>query len=714
MVWNGMKIMAVAGALGAASLFAGVHQMENLGRGLIAANTGSGMLVSWRLLGTDSPAAEFNLYRDGAKIATVGAKDPTDFLDASGKTTSVYEVAPVADGAEGPRSPLVMTFDRTVTDGTSRKTFPYRTLTLDRPAQLTMPDKSTCTYTPGDMSAGDLDGDGEYELVVKWDPGNAQDNSKTGYTGNVYIDAYKLTGKKLWRIDLGKNIRAGAHYTQFMVYDLDGDGTAEVAMKTSDGTVDGTGKAIGAANADYRSADGLILSGKEYLTVFNGRTGAAMASIDYWPARNIQPMTKAGWGDTYGNRSERMLAAVAYLDGVHPSLIMCRGYYTYSYLAAYNFDGKAIKNVWRYSSPQGKELYGQGNHNISVGDIDADGYDEIVYGAAALNHDGSFRYSTGFGHGDALHLSDMDPDRAGLEVWDIHEDTGSKYSDEFRKADGTVYFGTLQTGSDNGRGLAADIDSTHRGFEMWSGHGSGVFDVKGNVISTKKPSVNFRIYWDGDLYDELFDGGTVTKWNGSGTDVLFAASAANSSSTINGTKSVPNISADLLGDYREEFVLYSTANPAQINIFTTPYTSPHRVYTLMSDPQYRVSVAWQNVAYNQPPHLGYFLPDHADTKLSALSISVPGGQVTPEMAPAPAISGAYWNSAREFVAPASGVLSLEVFRLNGDRIASLSMNVVRGANAVNLDRLHLGNGIYLVRSRLNGQFAGTVREMIAK
>ncbi|NLG40041.1 MAG: dockerin, partial [Fibrobacter sp.] len=306
--------------LGFSSSFAATRQMEYLDRGVVAVKVSNGVYLSWRLLASDAPNTEFKIYRSGTLIKTVAGNEGTNFVDVSGAASSKYAVSAVVNGSESAKSKEVDVWADQ-----------YKTLTLDRPKQLTMPDGSTCTYAPGDMSVGDLDGDGQYELIVKWDPSNAKDNSQSGYTGNVYIDGYKLDGTKLWRIDLGRNIRAGAHYTQFMVYDLNGDGFAEVAMKTSDGTVDGLGKVIGTASADYRTGTGTIMSGKEFLTVFDGRNGAAVTTIDYLPGRSVT----TSWGDTYGNRSERMLAAIAYLDGVHPSLVMVRGYYTNSYLVAY-------------------------------------------------------------------------------------------------------------------------------------------------------------------------------------------------------------------------------------------------------------------------------------------------------------------------------------------------------------------------------------------
>jgi hypothetical protein len=576
------------------------------------------------------------LYRDGEKIASIGKTAGTNYLDKDGNATSKYTVAAVVNGKEGEKVAAEVVFTDAKKDGSVN--FPYKVLKLDVPASQKMPDGSTCNYTPNDMSVGDLDGDGQLDLVLKWDPSNAQDNSKDGYTGSVFVDGMKLDGTRLWRIDLGKNIRAGAHYTQFMVYDLDGDGIAEIVMKTSDGTVDGKGKVIGDASKDYRTSAGRIMSGNEYLTVFKGNTGEEVTTIDYWPKRNISN----SWGDTYGNRSERMLAAIAYLDGVHPSVIMNRGYYTMAYLVAYDFDGKNLKERWKHTSDKsGQGLYGEGNHNLSVGDLDGDGKDEIVFGAAALKSDGTLLYRTGFGHGDAMHLSDMDPDNPGLELYDVHEDKQNKYSEEFRDKDGKVIWGTTQTEAgnvDNGRGMAADIDSTNRGFEMWSGTSKGARSVKGKVVTTTGLSQNFRIYFDGDLQDELMDatgsptvenggatGGKIDKYNsGKKTlDRLFSFYNVEGASLNNWTKANPCIVADLFGDWREEFIVRSASDPSKVIVFTTPFTSPYRVYTLMHDSHYRVSIAWQNVAYNQPPHLGYYLPDMVKS-LKQPSISVVG------------------------------------------------------------------------------------------
>lgn len=701
--------------------FAAPRQMENLSRGLVSANVGKGMLVSWRLLGTDAPNTEFNLYRDGTKIATIDGKGATNYLDASGSAASKYSVAAVVGGKEGEKSGLSFVFDKTASsDG---KSFPYKTLKLDRPGDMKMPDGSTCSYTPNDMSTADLDGDGELELVLKWDPSNQKDNSQGGYTGNVYIDAYKMDGKRMWRIDLGRNIRAGAHYTQFMVYDLDGDGVAEVAMKTSDGTVDGTGKVIGDKSKDYRTKTGTIMSGNEFLTVFSGKNGAEITTINYEPGRGI---TK-NWGDNYGNRSERMLAAIAYLDGVHPSLIMVRGYYTNAYVVAYDFDGKKLKQRWYHKSEKSRQgLNGQGNHNISVGDINGDGKDEIVFGAAALKSDGTVLYSTGLGHGDAMHLSDLDPDREGLELWDVHEEGNAKYGDELRAPDGKIIWGTPGNGKDNGRGLAADIDADNRGFEMWSSISDGVKNVKGKKISGSKPSVNFRIYFDGDLQDELFDG-AIDKWDTKGKKAnrYFTYGNVNKSTTNNGTKKNPCLVADLFGDWREELVLRSGGDAATVTIFGTPVATDYRVYTLMHDPHYRVSIAWQNVAYNQPPHLGYYLPD-AVKNLKQPSIYLAGSGTTPVI-PDTAGSGETptvidtndvvedsvetadpENPMKLIAGPVSvhkaGFAEVDIYNMSGRMVGSIAKSVLEGEPIVDLSNEPISKGTYIVRVKVDGKF----------
>lgn len=720
-----LKSLALVGCTsllfaGASVSSAATRQVEYLTRGLSVSAVATGVVVGWRLLGTDDPATEFNLYRDGEKIASIGAKDPTFYADTKGSTKSKYEVAAVVGGVEGSKSGAEVVLDEKIKD-VNNVHFPYRTLKLDVPAEQTMPDGSKCTYTPNDMSAGDLDGDGQLDLVLKWDPSNAQDNSKDGYTGTVFLDGLKLDGTRLWRIDLGKNIRAGAHYTQFMVYDLDGDGIAEIVAKTSDGTVDGKGTVVGDKSKDYRTSAGRIMSGNEFLTVFSGKTGEAITTIDYWPKIDVT----RNWGDTYGNRSERYLATIAYLDGVHPSVVMNRGYYTNAYLAAYNFDGKELKEVWKYKAEQsGQGLYGQGNHNLSVGDVDGDGYDEVVFGSGALNHDGTLRYTTGLGHGDAMHLSDIDPDNPGLEVWEVHEDKTVKYSDELHDKDGKILWGTAQQNVDNGRGMSADVDSNSRGLEMWSGVSGGIRSAKGELLASVTPSQNFRIYFDGDLQDELIDGtsdpnknngntgGKMEKYNSATKQVdrLFSFYNVNSASLNNWTKANPCLVADLFGDWREEFITRSGADPSVITIYTTPFTTPYRVYTLMHDTHYRMSIAWQNVAYNQPPHLGYYLPDAVkDLKKPAVYTVGHEDESTPSNPPlkAPDVGRnvAFAAANGKLLFAKAGFAEIRIYNAQGGLEKTVS-RTVSGGSEVDLKGEKLPRGVHWVRAFVDGIFVG--------
>jgi len=574
--------------------------MEKLNRGLIAVRVSSiQVFLSWRMLGSDPDNIAFNLYRDGVKINSAPISDVTNFTDNSSSANS-YTVKTVLNNAE--------TGEQNAAGVLANN---YFDIPMNVPAVMTMPDGSTCTYSPADCSAGDADGDGDYEIIVKWDPSNAKDNSQFGYTGNVYIDVYKLNGTQLCRIDLGKNIRAGAHYTQFQVADYDGDGKAEIFCKTAPGTRDGLGNYISKGpaatathTADYRNSSGYILTGPEYLTVFSALTGAELATAEYSPVRG----TVSSWGDSYGNRVDRFLAGTAYIDGVLPTAIMCRGYYTRATIAAWNYRNGTLSRVWLYDSgtTSGVGLYGQGNHNLSIADVDNDGKDEIVWGAGAVNDDGKLMYRTGLGHGDAMHLSDLDPDRKGLEVWEVHEETGAAYGEEMHDArTGAILWGTY-TGTDNGRGLAVNVIPGNRGFEMWSASGSGAMSKKGTVLSNSKGSMNFRIYWDGDKEDELLDGNTITKY---GVGALMTASGCSSN---NGTKSTPNLSADIFGDWREELILRTDDN-TKLRVFTTTIPTNFRTYTLMHDPVYRAGIAWQNTAYNQPPHLGFYMGDDMDT-----------------------------------------------------------------------------------------------------
>lgn len=619
---------------------------EKLSRGVVATKMAEGNLVSWRVFATDSKATAFDLY-DGQRIVASNLK-VSNYADTQGTPSSVYRVVAKEDGVEQETSGAVSPWGDIFT-----------TVQLDRPAG-----GKGYHYFPHDTSVGDVDGDGEYELIVMWDPDNRKDNGESGITGNPILDCYKLSDSytkatRLWRIDLGSNIRAGSHYTQFMVYDFDGDGKAEMICKTAPGSKDGAGNYVSEASDEpaiknvnnrlsFVNGDGHILRGAEFLTVFDGMTGAAIHTVWYNPNRAggsgiaaSHPTDASFWSDVYGNRAERYLACVAYLAGAdaNPSAVMCRGYYTRAYLWAVDFDGQKLSTRWLHASlsptevqltdkdgstqswtyttntsgitGSGNTAYGQGCHNISVADVDNDGKDEIMFGGAAIDDDGSLLYSTGLGHGDAQHLGDLLPDRPGLELFMVHED--APYGWTVRDAATGEILIHVTGKDDTGRGMSADVNATRRGHEFWSSDTYDVCGADGSVISTTaaaRPSYCFRIYWDGDAYDELLDGLKLEKPTATDGTYRLVSLGRYGNAASYGTKANPNLSADLFGDWREEIILFSKTDSSVINIFSTNVATKLRVPTLMHDHQYRLSIAWQNVGYNQPPHLGYYLLDY--------------------------------------------------------------------------------------------------------
>jgi rhamnogalacturonan endolyase len=577
-------VVAVAGAGVAVNADAAVAptaaavQRENLDRGLISVRSGTGNLVSWRLLGTEAATTGFHVYRGATRLTTAPVTNSTNFLDAGAAATASYTVRAVVDGKEQAASPASLAFATG-----------YRDVPISKPA---------ANYTANDASVGDLDGDGRYEIVLKWDPADSKDNSQSGVTGNVFVDAYRLDGTRLWRVDLGRNIRAGAHYTQFQVFDYDGDGRAEVAMKTADGTRDGAGKVIGAASADHRNSAGYVLTGPEFLTMFDGRTGAALSTVNYDPPRG----SVAAWGDKYGNRVDRFLAATAYLDGSRPSLIMARGYYTRTVIAAWDFRNGTLTKRWTFDSDKHSGYAGQGNHSLAVADVDADGRQEIVYGSMAVDDTGAPLWTTGNGHGDAMHVGDLDPARAGLEVFKVDEDASKPSSWLAEARTGKVIWKTAANG-DNGRGVSADIYAGSPGAESWSATVDGLLNPKGTAVGRKPSSTNFVAWWDADPQRELVDRTRIDKYGTAGETRLLTASGVHSN---NGTKATPSLSGDILGDWREE-IIWPTADDTALRIYSTPVPATLRVPTLMADLQYRTAIAWQNSGYNQPPHPSFAL-----------------------------------------------------------------------------------------------------------
>ena len=640
-----MRTFSLCSLLLACALTTSAQQTEErLNRAPVAVSTSQGVLVSWRSLKSDASNQAFDIYRNGTKIAD-GITSKTNYVDAEGKAGDTYRI--VTSGEN---------FETKAWDNI------YTSIELERPkSRKDKAGSTTGRYRPDDISVGDVDGDGDYEIVLKWLPDNMRDSGKDGYSSPAYISCYEMDGKEKWTIDVGYGVRSGNHYTQFLVYDFDGDGKAEVIFKTAADTKDGKGvyatqaatdaaiKAVPPTSVSVNSK-GHVTSGEEFLTVFNGETGAAMHTIWYSPNRAMVNFPKSNgsysssWGDSSYNRGERYNAAVAYLDGLDhlPTAIMERGYYTYCYVWAVDWNGKQLSTRWLHkgskdkwevfkadgsvsSSGSGKSSYGQGVHSIATGDVNGDGYDEIVTGSATIARDGTLLCSTGCGHGDALHLADLCPDRPGLEVMMPHEEKPFGY-DVHDATTGEII--ASATGSeDNGRGLACDFIPANKGSEFWSSMDGNTYScTDGSVALAKKSDTNFRIYWTGDPYDQTFDGRydsntgksapRIRSYNTASKGIITFQEFADYGSpmTCNTTKATPCLQADILGDWREELIMMEyepdwSAPTCKLLIYSTPEPTDYKVTCLMQDHLYRMEIACQNSSYNQPPHLSYSLPE---------------------------------------------------------------------------------------------------------
>lgn len=709
------------------------EQRERLSRGLVVIKAKSGIFLSWRLMidevkgynKTGLTGTDFYIYKNGEKIACVN--DSTNYIDTNGTIEDLYCIAAVWRGVEGEKSKEAKAWS-------SKDN--YIDIPMQIPASDVNPRGEEFSYRVNDMSVGDIDGDGEYEYFIKWDPSNSKDVSQKGYTGKCFIDCYKLDGALLWRLDMGWNIRAGAHYTQFMVYDFNNDGKAEMAVKTAPGTkitryhLNGTVKSESyitmpkedieagySHHDDYRLSaeayfdrliavfmdwtnhemvkngtwpktleecfgidpkytyplnkvdakelvtyfvdvfapsrspknnlrdfDGFILDGPEYLTMFTG-DGEEIETIPFKFGRVDDGLL---WADYAlpriepGNRVDRFLSGVAYLDGEHPYLIVCRGYYTRATIVAYSFFEDKFKEHWSIDSgwvlmnnpfhasaheakgcdPTYGILAGQGNHSLSTADVDGDGYQEIIYGGAVIDHDGSILYSSygylpdgktyaKFGHGDAMHVANINPDKPGLEIFNVFEGAkAAPYGYALRDAEtGEVIYGEYAE-TDLGRCMIGDINPSVRGLQTWVNE---VRDVNGRVLEDKMLGTNQSIRWAADLSTQVLDGDNIFgEHSGVINDNTHGIMLApEGMATNNGTKGNPCLVADIFGDWREELILRKADNSA-IRIYTNTELTKHKLFTLMHDIQYRTAVAWQNNCYNQPGYTKFYLASDMD------------------------------------------------------------------------------------------------------
>ncbi len=574
--------------------------MEYLNRSLVALQTSNGVYLSWRMLGTDSMDISFNLYRNGDKINNTAITGATNYTDVSGTVNASYVVETIHNGEDNEMSEEVSVWPLLpASENPGKPSIPFKRIALPDP-----PQEDGVEFTPGEMSVGDLNGDGAYELIFEWE-------ASTG-TGS-YLEAIDLEGNSFWRISAGVNVTSMK--LNFMVYDLNLDGKAEVTFLSGPGTKDGTGKYIQRGPATHYDTalviprpSGRLMEDPQFITVFNGETGEEMATIEHWPPIGPVAQHEATWGDNYGHRASSLKGAVLYTKEYGPLLVFQRGVYTRIGLGAYKWDGAhELTNIWKFDTNDAGNAnwFGQGNHTVSVGDLDEDGNDELVIGAAAIDDDGSGLWSTKMGHGDANHLADHIPENPGLEYFAPHED-GIHGIAMHDAATGEVLW-NITADYDVGRAWAEDVDPNHRGSEVVA-IGYPNYDCNGNELSTGYNAYHQPIYFDGEVQrgwrkewstNSYQHGRILTGW-------YYGAS------TIHGTKEDANLVADIIGDWREEMIIRHYNNK-ELLLFTTWIPTEHKNYTLMHDPTYRMNIAVQNVGYNQPAHVGYYFADGAPT-----------------------------------------------------------------------------------------------------
>ena len=577
--------------------------MDKLDRGLVAVKTSSGVFCTWRIFGEEYYDVTYNIYRNGTKL-NAEPLTVSNYTDNGGSTSSSYQVEAVVRGVPQEKCNAVTPWSQQ-----------YLEITPDHGSLKS-------TYVPNDACCADVDGDGELEILLKFDNSSWAGTSyqKAGYNGEYFImEVYKLNGKKLWWIDWGPNMADFQNNEQNIVaYDWDGDGKAEAVLRASDGTkihtANGQVITIGDASKNYLGATNtsqwFVHEGNEYLLYLNGETGEVYDQMEY-PLKRLESgetdLEKA-WGDGYGHRSTKHFFGAPYLDGRKPSIFLARGIYTRHKMIALDVNPSTHKlsERWRWNcNSVGSPWYGQGFHNYGVADVDWDGRDEIVFGSMVIDDNGNGLSTTGLGHGDAQHCSDFNPYKHGLEIFTCNED---RPNNNYRDATTSKIYYRSSPGSDDGRSMCGNFSNQFPGALGASGHDRPISTVYNDhipEIGSTNFDLNFRIYWDGDLLEETLSAGganstmRVNKM-GNGTIETLTGSLCN-----NDTKATPCYQGDILGDWREEVITRTSNN--RIRIYTTTIPTEWRNYTLWHDVQYRNAMVWQMCGYNQPPHTSYFL-----------------------------------------------------------------------------------------------------------